>query len=210
MTVIALGLEAEKVSPYFKAPYKLSSIPADKIARWESVVPRAELALPRPNPFIAEDLAMLNDSETIEVPQKVWEAPGIELWHASDTTFERPLSSFYVSIRSPVANSSARNAALTRFFVRMVNESLAEPLYAASVAGFGISVYPHLRGLSIRTRGYSDKHGYSLKAHSKLFERQLLIQVRLYGQRSLNPPLGEQTIRSTIPARVVASTQLLT
>ena len=201
MTVIALGLEAEKVSPYFKAPYKLSSIPADKIARWESVVPRAELALPRPNPFIAEDLAMLNDSETIEVPQKVWEAPGIELWHASDTTFERPLSSFYVSIRSPVANSSARNAALTRFFVRMVNESLAEPLYAASVAGFGISVYPHLRGLSIRTHGYSDKHGLLVKDALQAvraptfdigtFERVKESLTRGWANQRLDPPFRQ-------------------
>ena len=201
MTVIASGLETDRISRYFKAPYKLASISEDKITHWESVVPRDELALPEPNPFIAENLAMVEEGDVIAVPEKVWEASGIELWHATDTTFETPLSSFYVSIRSPAANSSARNAVLTRLFVRMVNESLAEPLYAASVAGFGISVYPHLRGLSIRTHGYSDKHGLLVKSALQAvraptfdpgtFARVKEALTRRWANKRLDPPFRQ-------------------
>ena len=144
---------------------------------------------------------MVKEGGVIAVPEKVWEASGIELWHATDTTFERPLSSFYVSIRSPAANSSARNAVLTRFFVRMVNESLAEPLYAASVAGFGISVYPHLRGLSIRTHGYSDKHGLLVKSALQAvraptfdpgtFARVKEALTRRWANKRLDPPFRQ-------------------
>ena len=211
MTVIASGLETDRISRYFKAPYKLAPISEDKITHWESVVPRDELALPEPNPFIAENLAMVKEGGVIAVPEKVWEASGIELWHATDTTFERPLSSFYVSIRSPAANSSARNAVLTRFFVRMVNESLAEPLYArrSPVLAFR-SIHICEDYLSVPTATVTNT-AYSLKAHSKLFERQLFDPGTFARvKEALTRRWANKRSRSTIPARVVASTQLLT
>src|SRR5690606_22422635 len=63
----------------------------------------------------------------------------------------------FISLRTPVARESARSSVLTRLLVDAINTNLNAWAYSARLAGLDYSVYPHLRGVTIRVGGYNDK-----------------------------------------------------
>ena len=60
VTVTAKGVTTDSVSPFFEAPFRLSAIPPETVARWRDPAPAATpLALPEPNPFVPGDLSLI-------------------------------------------------------------------------------------------------------------------------------------------------------
>ncbi|MBT6277751.1 MAG: peptidase M16, partial [Chromatiales bacterium] len=157
LRVTGPGAITDRVGPNFESAYSARAITKRELNHWSRVVKPESLALPAENQFIAAQLDMLAEPETALLPSALEESPGFALWHALDGSFERPLASFYVSLRSPAANASARQAVMTSLLVAMVNEQMLEPNYPATVAGLNVRLYRHLRGLSFRVHGYSDK-----------------------------------------------------
>jgi secreted Zn-dependent insulinase-like peptidase len=145
----------------------------------------SQLALPQANPFIPENLAMLGGS-TMTQPEQLLTAGAdegvnnggkIELWYARDTRFGTPKANVYLSLRTPLALASARNAVLLRLLTDALNTNLNAWAYSARLAGLDYSIYSHLRGLTLRVGGYSDQANTLL--------RQILQQVA-------NPELTQQ------------------
>ena len=155
MTVIAKGLDTDSRTDWFSVDYRVRPIDEKTLARWRSPTPDAALALPGANNFVPENLALKPGAGS--VPEALERRPGFELWHRLDTEFNLPLANFYFSVRSPVANDSARHAVLTSLYVRLVNDQLTEFVYDADLAGLSYSLYKHIRGFSVRVSGYDDK-----------------------------------------------------
>jgi secreted Zn-dependent insulinase-like peptidase len=106
---------------------------------------------------VPENLALETNAHMGGVPEALVRRTGFELWHQLDTEFNLPLANFYFSVRSPVANDSARHAVLTNLYVRLVNDQLTEFSYDADLAGLSYSLYKHVRGFTARVSGYDDK-----------------------------------------------------
>ncbi|HEV8078601.1 MAG TPA: insulinase family protein, partial [Marinobacter sp.] len=147
----------------------------------------SQLALPQANPFIPENLAMLSGN-TMTQPEQLLSvgdstnnsannSAKIDLWYARDTRFGTPKANVYLSLRTPLALTSARNSVLLRLLVDALNTNLNAWAYSARLAGLDYSIYPHLRGLTLRVGGYSDQTSTLL--------RQILQQVA-------NPELTQQ------------------
>ena len=156
MTVTAPGLATDQRSKYYDAPYRVTNLDLSKFAEVKRRVDTSALKLPTDNTFIAADFALLPDFSSA-LPAALEQAPGFELWHQQDTSFGVPLASFYVALRTNLANSSARNSIMTQLLVGMLNEQLDETTYPAAIGGLNVRLYKHLRGLSFRVSGYSDK-----------------------------------------------------
>jgi insulysin len=156
LTVSAPGLETDKRTPYFDAPYRLSKLDLAPLHAAIQKADAAALRLPSPNLFIADDFSLLADMSDA-LPREVLRTPGLEAWHSQDTSFQVPLASFYVALRSKAANASARNSVLTQLLVGILNEQLNETTYPAAVAGMRVQLYKHLRGVSFRINGYSQR-----------------------------------------------------
>ncbi len=157
LTVVAPGLATDAQARWYDTRYRLRPLDPDLVARWNAPGHEPALALPAPNPFVPEHLEMVAPAGTEQRPQRIRERPGFTLWHGVDTSFGTPRASFFVSLRSPVANDTPRDAVLGSLLVDMVEEQLAEFTYPATLAGLGYRIYTHLRGLSIRIEGYADK-----------------------------------------------------
>lgn len=157
LSVSAPGLTTDKVEQWFETPYRISDLPADTVARWREATPVSELALPEPNPFIPENLAMKAPAGDADQPQRLLQEQGLTLWFDQDEEFRLPRADFYFTVRSPVANASAREAVLTELYVRMVSDELGEFAYPAALADLQYSLYKHIRGFAVRISGYSDK-----------------------------------------------------
>jgi len=128
-------------------------------ARLQASLPEtlaSQLRLPGPNPFIPDNLDMV-PGPTMDHPVRLGSPGGVELWYARDTRFGTPRAMVNIGLRSEAVRASARNAVLTRLLVDAINTNLNAWAYPARLAGLNYTVYPHLRGITVRLGGYSDK-----------------------------------------------------
>ncbi|MGM0982805.1 MAG: insulinase family protein [Pseudomonadota bacterium] len=141
-------VEGNRVSPWFDAPWR-------EVEASSSAEPLAGLALPEPNPYIAEDLELLDVQD--EVPEKRLEAPGFAFWHKADASFDTPKVEWRISLQHPTAGEKAREAVLSRLLAGWLGDSLNETLYPARLAGHGFEAYAHARGITLSFSGWRDR-----------------------------------------------------
>lgn len=115
-----------------------------------------QLALPGTNPFVPEDLSLV-DGESMPRPDRLATLDNLELWFAKDTRFGRPEANIFLSLRSPLTTESPRGQVLTHLLAEAVSVELNPWAYPARTAGLDYQIYPHLRGLTVRTGGYHDR-----------------------------------------------------
>lgn len=164
MMVTGNGLSVDKKTQHYNAPYGMAEIPDELIAQWQQPRLNPNIKLPAINPFIPDQLSIIEmpDSSTSNPQQLVTES-NVVTWHNLDTSFKTPRADVYFTLRSPLANQSAKNVALTSLYVKTVNERLNEFSYPAYLAGLNYQLYPHVRGIGVRVTGYPDKQSLLLK-----------------------------------------------
>lgn len=155
-------VETDRVTPYLRSEYSISKPAQETVDYWSSDVADASDWLPAPNEFVPNDLGLIA-SEGASIPELIFSAPGIELWHQADTSFDVPRASFFVTVRSPKARNSLRESMLLSLYVDGINEQMNEYVYPALIAGLEYSLYPHSRGFSFRISGFSDNQSVLLE-----------------------------------------------
>lgn len=164
MLVVDKNAAVDQSSQHYNAQYALQKIDAGQLAAWSSSPGAAAIELPASNPFIADQLALLQPADVgPNKPQRHTSKQGTDWWHSIDTSFKAPRADYYFTLRSPLANQSASNVALTALYVKTVNEQLNEFSYPASLAGLNYQLYRHVRGISVRISGYHDKQPLLLR-----------------------------------------------
>ncbi len=157
LTVNAPGLETNAKDPWFGTSYQVSKLESQATRRWDSDAIDVALRIPEPNPFLPDNLAVKNPDDATPKPERIRQSRAFELWFQQDASFRLPKANFFFSVRSPIANDSARDAMLTALYVQLVNDQLNEFSYPAYLAGLNYSLYNHIRGFSVRISGYDDK-----------------------------------------------------
>lgn len=143
----APDVESETVSPWFNTQWR-------EITPGQAGLALSGLALPGPNPFIANDLTLLEGQD--EHPSLLVDTPSFTAWHMQDERFNTPSVEWRVSLQNPTASYSAEEAVLTRLLAGWLNDSLNESLYPAWLAGQAFSAYPHARGMTLSFSGWRD------------------------------------------------------
>ncbi|MCH4561861.1 insulinase family protein [Halomonas sp. EGI 63088] len=146
----APDVEGEQVSPWFNAPWR--EVGDDELTEAR---PLAGLALPAPNPYIAEDVTLLEEQH--DKPSLVIDEAGFALWHMSDATFDTPKVEWRFSLQHPEASATPREAALARVLAGWLGDSLNEALYPARLAGHHFEAYAHARGITLSFSGWRDR-----------------------------------------------------
>ena len=143
---------------WYDAAYNVASLDPATLSGQPDPSLASQLALPEPNPFIPDDLALV-PGKSMPHPVKLRSGSdhGFELWFARDTRFDTPKANVYLSLRSPATTASARNHVLTQLLVDAINNNLNAYAYPAQLAGLDYRVYTHLRGITVRVGGYSSK-----------------------------------------------------
>lgn len=157
LSVVAPGLPTDATTRWFNTPYRIQPLTPQIVQRWNDEPVDIALAIPEPNEFIPQNLALRAPAGTAAVPELLNKRPGFSLWFDQDETFTSPRANFYFTVRSPVANDSPEHAVLTELYVKLINEQLSEFSYPAYVAGLKYRLYKHIRGFAVRISGYSDK-----------------------------------------------------
>lgn len=167
MTLTAPNIETDKVSRWYQTPYKVASMEAaapfivEKYSR--------QLFFPKENLFIpqrlrAKSTSLLNDkaAKNDAPPEKIIDVEGYEVWFKQDDTFDVPKANINLRLKLPMAAQSAKTAAMNKLFVALVNDSLTEFTYPASLAGLHFSISSNSRGIDISVDGYNDRQGLLL------------------------------------------------
>jgi secreted Zn-dependent insulinase-like peptidase len=150
--------ESPKTTRWYDAEYTMTPLSADAISSTGNSERRraAGLALPLANPFIPENLGLIS-GPTMPEPVSLGDIQGIDVWYARDTRFETPKANVFVGLRTQATQASARSNVLSTLLLDAIKTNINAWAYPAQLAGMDYSIYPHLRGITIRVGGYNDR-----------------------------------------------------
>ncbi|MBY6186041.1 insulinase family protein [Marinobacter hydrocarbonoclasticus] len=155
LVLIAPDIETEKVAKWYDTPYICVPIGASRRARWGAEPPHPKLALPDANPYLVGLLEPRQEASPSEDPECLPQQERLTLWYKKDQEFNVPKAHLFLALDSETCHHDARTAALTRLYIAMLMDSLAEPTYQAEVAGLSYNVYPHQGGLTLHLSGFT-------------------------------------------------------
>lgn len=170
ITLSTPSVKTDTLSPFYATPYSVQPVDDGVVHGWQSVALNDAIGFPRPNPFIAEDLALKSPSFDEEEsallqadkPALIEEGPGYRLWYKPEQKFAVPKGSILVDFTSPIAAQKKRdklaaNSASMVMLTELVMDALNELSYPASLAGLSYAISPSGQGLSLQISGYNDK-----------------------------------------------------
>jgi secreted Zn-dependent insulinase-like peptidase len=163
ISISSQSVFTDQESEWFNAPFSVKPLSISIVQSLKKVGVLDELKLPEPNRFIPDNINLVK-AENDTIPRKLDSVNGVELWHATDTSFGTPKATLFLSIRSPKAVDSVEHQALTQLMVSLLNDNLVEYSYPAYLAGLSYDLYKHIRGISIKISGYEDKQTELLSA----------------------------------------------
>tara|TARA_R110001592_G_scaffold362635_1_gene677511 strand:+ start:85867 stop:88755 length:2889 start_codon:yes stop_codon:yes gene_type:complete len=153
VTLMAPEAETDKVSSLYQVPYGIKTLP-----KLRKVVATDALKLPVENQFVPDSFALkfLEKGRDPGVPKLLADKPDYRLWHYPDNYYQVPKAQFYVAVKVP-AISNAADAAMVDLYLRLVNERLNEPNYAAALAGLGYHANRRPDGVGFVVSGFDSK-----------------------------------------------------
>lgn len=165
----------DQISKWYQVPYRVTPINADLINSWQQCQATVNLSLPKKNPYIIKNPSVVKKLSTITpttplpetslesvIPECIDKKSGYELWFNQDTIFNVPKGYIYIGIESPIAVESDKNIAMTRLFVDMFRDSIAEKYYDAEIAGMQYHLYTHQGGMTLQLSGFANKQQHLL------------------------------------------------
>ena len=175
----------DKCSRWYEVPYSVNQLDNNLLDKWQKCLSEPKLSLPKQNPYIVDDPAILpleqlskeklskeqlpkektptNSTNQALTPVCIDKLNGYELWFKQDTIFNVPKGYIYVGIDSPITIESNINIAMTRLFVDLYSDSIIEQHYDAELAGIQYHLYAHQGGMTLQLSGISEKQNHLLK-----------------------------------------------
>eukprot|EP00442_Polarella_glacialis_P001835 CAMPEP_0115050428 /NCGR_PEP_ID=MMETSP0227-20121206/1776_1 /TAXON_ID=89957 /ORGANISM="Polarella glacialis, Strain CCMP 1383" /LENGTH=986 /DNA_ID=CAMNT_0002434277 /DNA_START=64 /DNA_END=3025 /DNA_ORIENTATION=+ len=156
------------IEPSWIASWTSALYPGDRSAEAsKSFAAELGMHLPKPNPFIPEDLSLKqlpSEPPAFPVSLKGLAPPLACVFHRQDDTFKQPKAQVSFSIYTPFLGQDAKSYVRSELWCRCVEEALQEYAYDAEVAGVGYSLSVGSRTVSLVLAGYNDKLGALLDA----------------------------------------------
>lgn len=158
LQITAPTIHSEKKTPYFAVPYRLNPVTAAALLTLaeqdRSAV--AQMHLPNPNPFIADnyDLKALTGDNVGE--QQLVLDNGVSLYFKNDTRFKVPRSSVQLALQ-PAFDLSITDKTALKLLAQLLTEQLITTLYDADVAGLHAEITGGEKSLVISLEGYQQK-----------------------------------------------------
>ncbi|MGI9288660.1 MAG: insulinase family protein, partial [Pseudomonadales bacterium] len=168
ITLMAAGENFPQRSPWYDTPYAVTAVDVAQLRAWSEAEVNAAILVPEPNPFVPHNFAMPRIKKPATVPVELQLGERTRMWWLQDNKFKVPKTQAYFNFHTPLANDTPLNAALSQLYVDLLQDSLNEFAYPAVLAGLQVSALKHLRGVSIKVGGYSDKQRLLLKRVAKV------------------------------------------
>lgn len=156
MVISTPDFDSEQKEERYDVAYGVEPLDPQKIENWKSFKAIDKIALPKPNPFIAEDLSAIN-ANAITRPEKVVDKPGLEFWYVNENEFDLPKSNLSLSIFPKLGYQSPEHMMAQSLHRKIVWDLLDSESYPASQAGLFVGVSGGADQYSIGVQGFNDK-----------------------------------------------------
>lgn len=165
MTVTALPefshIKPDRIEKWMGVEYAVLPIPERTLAEWYDLAPNSNIDTPAPNPFIPENLRIVNRSsnELKPPPIAIFDESIGKIYFSSDTEYLAPEISWHFNIITPEVDNKSENRTLGELYLKSVIEKLNSIRYQASLAGLESNINLSYTGIEINLSGYSEKAG---------------------------------------------------
>ena len=159
VTLVAKGVATDRTEPVYGTRYRYTEDTGPAYAALLQPPRVATLQPPRPNPFVPA-----RTSQQPLQPTRLIDEPGLSLYHAQDTEFQRPQAAYVLRHVLPRSLAGARSAALLSFYQACANEALNETTYTAAEAGLRFVLAASLDGVTLATEGWDESNARLLDA----------------------------------------------
>lgn len=147
---------------WFGVTYTKELVGDAVVKSWKAAGLNAKLQLPKPNPFIPRDFALVsNEGEAEDVSSHRF-AFG-KMWYKPDRLFVTPRAHVAFLFHLPSVMSSIEKVVATELYVKLVCDALNEYAYHANVAEIMYSLRVKESGLELIFGGFNDKLGLLVK-----------------------------------------------
>ncbi len=155
LEIIDPDAETTGATPYFEVPFSTGRLADGRLERWSDPQLPDGISLPAPNPFVPENLELVQPPEPAAVPRQLLDDAQLSLWHGIDTSFEVPRTSLFIRLESPAGAASPRDWAANTLYTQLVRDALNAYAYPAQLAGLSYAIQPDAQGVAISLGGYS-------------------------------------------------------
>lgn len=147
----------DKMAYFVNAPYRVDSITPAQLTLWRQEQQRISLSLPKLNPFIASDFALIKPTRAVDHPQTIIDQPGLRLWYMPSRYFaDEPRADITLNFRNANIMATARDQVLYAMNDYIAGLDLSELSNQAYVGGISFSSYDS-DGLTIKASGYTQR-----------------------------------------------------
>lgn len=153
------GVAVTEKEKWMGAEYTIRPVDAHQLAAWSRALPHPQIGLPPPNPFIPDQLHLVNDhpSDHQELPVLLQEDDHGKIFYCADQRYLSPEVAHLFCIKTPLIDGTSRSKVLVDLYLRAVEDQLFSLLSSAETAGYQVGLREDNFGLLLSIKGYSDK-----------------------------------------------------
>ncbi|WAJ70987.1 insulinase family protein [Catenovulum adriaticum] len=160
-----------RISTWYQVPYTVEPLSQSSMEQWKNAQATNLFKLPKPNPYLPSTLPLKNSGYSDPKPHKILTEKGVDIWFKQETRFQAPHGHIYISLDLPNSQGNCKKIAMTRLFIELFMDDVAQENYPAQAAGIHYQISPHQAGMRIHISGYAEKQA--------VFTKNLLSQFRL-------------------------------
>lgn len=147
---------------WMKVSYAVESVSSEHLSAWSNLSPHPQMHLPAPNPFIPQELRLVNPSsqlyqKTLPFPQLLVDNAQGKMYFSLDNRFQLPQTMWFFEIKTPlIEDNDPRKEALADIYIESLEETLQSYRFQAKVAGISYHISRTENGILLSFTGYPD------------------------------------------------------
>lgn len=150
------GIAPTTKEKWMNAEYAFKEFPRTKLTAWNSATPNAHIQLPRPNPFIPEQLTLVSASSD-SAPLLIADDAEGKIYFAADSRYQLPETTLIFGLKSPMIDGSTKKIVLMDLYIKALYEKLQGTLFFAHEGGLNADFTQKDLKLLLTIQGFSDK-----------------------------------------------------
>ena len=208
LKIIAKDVKTTKSCAFYEAEYGIEQIDQNLLRSLASPKLNPALALPPPNPYLANEYKLILPESGFNIPNKLHDDGDFRFWFAQDQQFHSPKGDIYISFDASYFSNSLLSVAAKRIWLGALNDYLQAKYYRAEIAGLHYRIYGHQAGFTLHTRGFTNQQtllaSQLLEAvvnfipDKKAFEHHKALQIQSLHNSLLNKPTNRLFSRLSV------------
>lgn len=153
LMLIAPDVPVLTEAKWYNTPYSVTKLSDALLQTLRDTGPVAEITLPGSNPYLTEQVSLLDKDQHMTVPEQLYHSPYLSIWYKADTEFNTPKGHIFLQLSLPQTIADNRQLATSRLWLELFQDHINQQFYMATNAGLSYNLHVQKQGISIHTSG---------------------------------------------------------